>query len=162
MSKKIWLHPGKVWLEALCDFENELHMHLEEAGKDQLKLQDGRLFRSLIKHIKAKATGKDEWRALFSCYQFVTNTSLHLGYDEARRLHGEEMEARRLASARSFCSSLAKQFERAPEQSLNELYFRFSSIASWMEAQESFSFWLGFKNLRQAWRGKTDKRARAI
>src|SRR5512132_2911426 len=122
MSKKGGFHSGKVWLEALFDFENELHDHFAKAEKDQLKLQDGRLFRSLIKHIKAKATGKDEWRALFSCYQFVTNTSLHLGYDEARRLHGEEMKALGLRSARLFCSSLAKQFTQAPEPYLKELF----------------------------------------
>lgn len=166
MSKKSWADPGKVWLEALCDFENELHEHVEKAGKDQLRLQDGRLFKSLIKNIKAKATGKDEWVAMFDCYQFVTNTSWHLGYDEARRLHGEEMKARGLSSARSFCSFLPKQFAQAPEQLQDllviELRFRVRSVASWMEAQTSFSFWLGFKDLRQAWRGNIDERARAI
>lgn len=76
------------------------------------------------------------------------------------------MKARRLSSARSFCSFLPKQFAQASESEraglLDELYFRSSSIASWMEAQESFSSWLGFKDLRQAWRGDIDERARAI
>ena len=104
MSKKSRFHPGKAWLEALRDFENELHEHLEEAKKDQLRFQTGRLYTSLIKRIKTEAKGEDEWRALLSCYRFVTDTSRHLGYDQARRLHGEEMEARGLSSARSFCS----------------------------------------------------------
>jgi hypothetical protein len=162
VKKKSLFHPGKVWLEALLDFENDLHEHVEQAIKDQLRFQDGRLFRSLVKHIKAKATGRDEWVAMFALYQFVTNRSRHLGYDEARRLHGAEMEAKGLRSARAFCSSLPKQFAQAPERSLNELYFRFRSIASWMEAQESFSLWLMFKDLRPAWRGDLDTRARAI
>jgi hypothetical protein len=153
MTKKSSLHPGKVWLEALCDFENELHAHIEEAEKDQLRLQTGRLYRSLIKRIKTEAKGEEEWRALVSCYRFVADTSRHLGYDEARRLHGEEMQARELSSARSFCSRPV---------SPDELLSRARSIASWMEAQTSFSFWLVFKDLRQAWRGNTDKRARAI
>jgi hypothetical protein len=97
-DKKSCFHPGKMWFEALCDFENELHEHVEEAKKDRLRFQDGRLFRCLIRHIRAKATGKDEWVAMFACYQFVTDTSRHLGYDEARRLHGEEMAARGLSS----------------------------------------------------------------
>ena len=160
--RKNRFHPGKMWLEALSDFENELHEHVEQAEKDQFRFQNGRLFKSLIKSIKAKATGKDEWVAMFACYQLVTDSSRHLGYDEARRLHGEEMEARMFPSARSFCSSLPKQFLQAPERSLNTLYLRFSSIASWIEAQESFSLWLIFKDLRQAWRGDRDERARAI
>jgi hypothetical protein len=162
MIKKIWLHAGKLWLEALCDFENELHEHVEEAKKDQFRFQDRRLFKSLLKSIKANAIGKDEWVAMFACYSFVTNTSRHFGYDEARRLHCEEMAARSLASTRSFCSSFAKQFSQAPERSLNELYFRFSSIASWMEAQESFSLWMLFKDFHRLWRGNLDERAQAL
>ena len=162
MSKKGWLHPGKVWLEALYDFENELHEHVEDAQKDELRFQTGRLFASLVKRIKSEATGNDEWRGLFSCYRFVTNTSRHLGYDEARRLHGEEMEARKLVSACSFCSSLLKRFAQAPDRSRDELLSRARSIASWMEAQESFSLWLVFKELHRAWRGNLDERAHAI
>jgi len=147
-------HTGAVWLEALLDFDNELDEHVEQAMKDQLRFQDGRLFRSLKRHIKAKATGKDEWYALFYCYRFMTDTLPHPGYDEARRLHGEEMEARGLLSAREFCSSLV--------ESLDELLLRVRSIASWMEAQKSFSLWLVFRNLRSGWRGERDERARAI
>jgi hypothetical protein len=162
MSKKTRFHAGKVWWEALSDFLNELHEHVEKAKKDQLRFQDRRLLGSLVKHIKAKATGWDEWVAMFALYQFVTNTSQHLGYDEALRLHGEEMKALGLRSARLFCSSLAKQFAQAPEPYLKELFRRFRSIASWMEAQESFSLWLVFKDLRPAWRGDRDAKARAI
>ncbi|HEV3098862.1 MAG TPA: hypothetical protein VGY75_04030 [Candidatus Udaeobacter sp.] len=200
MTKKRRFHPGEVWWEALCDFRNELHEHIEGAKKDQRRFQNGRLFKSLVKRIKAEATGKDEWVALFACYQFVTDTSrcdrffLHyperteltfdfssapltkqqvrdvaklvnerkLGYDQARRLHGEEMAARELSSPRSFCSSLAKEFAKTPEHSLNQLNFRVRSIASWIEAQESFSQWLVFKELHSAWRGNRDERAHAI
>jgi hypothetical protein len=161
MTKKTPFHPGKVWLEALCEFENELHEHVENAEKDELRFQTGRLYTFLIKRIKAEVTRRDEWGALFVCYRFVTDTPRHLGYDEARRLHGEEMKAHRLSSARSFCS-LPKQFARPPERFHDELHFRVISIASWIEAQESFSLWLVFKDLRRAWRGNTDERAHAI
>jgi hypothetical protein len=145
---------GAVWLEALLDFENELHEHVEQAKKDQLRFGDGRLFRSLKRHIKANTTGKDEWYALFYCYRFMTDKLPHPGYDEARRLHDEEMEARGLLSAREFCSSLV--------ESLDELLLRVRSIASWMEALESFSLWLVFKDLRPGWRGDRNARARTI
>jgi hypothetical protein len=154
MTKKSRLYPGKVWWEALCDFRNELHEHVEEAKKDQLRFQTGRLFRSLIKRIKAEATGKDQWVAMLYCYHFVTGISRHLGYDEARRLHGEEMATKGLSSPRSFCSR--------PVSDLDELTFRVSSMASWMEAQESLLLWLVFKDLRPAWRGNRDERPRAI
>jgi hypothetical protein len=162
MAKKSSFHAGKLWLEALCDFEKELHEHVEEAEKDQFRFQDRRLFKSLIKNIKAKATGREEWSALFYCYRFMTDTSRHLGYDEARRLHGEEMAARTLYSPRSFCSVLPKRFSQAPGRFRDELLFRAHSIAAWMEAQESFSLWLVFKEVRRAWRGNMDERAHAI
>src|SRR5215472_5703217 len=95
------LHPGKVWWSALCNFRSELHEHVEKAKKDQLRFQTGRLYGSLSKRIKAEVTSKEEWGALFACYRFVTDTSRRLGYDEARRLHGEEMKARGLSSPRS-------------------------------------------------------------
>ena len=162
MSKKSGFHPGKLWLEALYDFEDELHEQVRTAEDDQLKFQDGRLFASLTKRIKANATGKWELLVMFELYQFMTDPSPFPGYDEARRLHGEEMEALGLRSACLFCSSLAKQFAQAPEPYFKELFCRFRSIASWMEAQESFSLWLVFKNFRSGWRGDRDERARAI
>lgn len=164
MSKKTAFDAGKVWLEALLDFENELHEHAEGARKDQRRFQTGRLLRSLIKRIKAKATRKDESCGRLACYQFLTDGSRELGYSEARRMHGEEMEAWGLCSAGDFCYGMPKRFAVAPEAIfLDELLSRVRSIAWWMEAQESFSLWLVFKDLRSAWRGKTlDARACAI
>lgn len=158
-KKKAFLHWQGLVLKAFCDFRNELHEHVEKAKKDQLRFQTGRLFKALIQHIKAEATGRDEWVAMFACYQFATDTSGYLGYDEARRLHDEEMNARGLSSPRSFCSRLVSFIK---DSSLEELTFRVRSIASWMEAQESFQVWLIFKELRRAWRDDLDARARAL
>jgi hypothetical protein len=160
MSKKTRFHAGNVWLEALCDFENELHEHVEKTGKDQLRFQTGRLYAFLIKRIKAEATGRKEWSALFYCYRFMTGPSPFPGYEEARRLHGEEMKARGLLSACEYCSLLPKRFGQAPER--DELLSRARSIAAWMEAQESFSLWLVFNDLRRGWHGDIDARAHAI
>jgi hypothetical protein len=162
LKKKSSLHPGETWLEALHHFENELHEHVEGAKKDQLRFQTGRLFRSLIKRIKRESTGKDEWVLMFACYQFVTDPSRHLGYNEARRLHGEEIEARGLPSARSFCSPPFPRLDEHIDEYLENLRLRVRSIAWWMEAQESFALWLVFKELRPAWRGNMDKRAQVI
>ena len=41
---------------------------------------------------------------------------------------------------------MPKGFALAPEAGLSELLSRVRSVASWMEAQESFSFWLVYKN----------------
>ena len=60
MSKKTAFDGGKVWLEAFSDFENELHEHVEQPGKeDQLKFQVGRLERALKRRIKARASSAD-------------------------------------------------------------------------------------------------------
>jgi hypothetical protein len=161
MDKKSCFPTGEVWLEALGDFENQLHEHVKLSKNDQLRFQDGRLFRCLTKRIKASAMDKDEWPALFYCYRFVTGPVRVPGYEEARRLHGEEMKARGLLSAREYCRSLPKQFGRSLER--DELFSRARSIASWMEAQTSFSMWLVFKDLRPAWRRKKlDARVSAI
>jgi hypothetical protein len=161
--RKIYEESGRVWLDALCDFENALHKHVEEAEDDQLRFQTERLFKSLNKRIKAVAVDREEWIALFGCYEFVTDTSRHFGFDEARRLHGEEMAARSLSSPRSFCSSiLSKQFTLDRARFLHELLFRVGSIASWMEAQQTLSLWLVFKELRWAWRGNRDETARTL
>ena len=126
MDKKSVFDAGKVWLEALYDFENELHEHVEAAGEDQLRFQDGRLFASLTKHIKANATGKWTWLVMFELYQLMTDPSPFPGYDEARRLHGEEMEALGLRSARLFCSSLAKQFGKLRSHTLRSYFADFA------------------------------------
>jgi hypothetical protein len=161
MDKKRLFYAGKVWLEALRDFENELHEHVKLAKNDERRFEDGRLFRCLTKRIKARATGKDKWPALFYCYRWMTTAEPLPEYEEVRRLHGEEMKARGLLSAREYCRLLPKQFGRSLER--DELFSRACSIASWKEAQESFSLWLVFKVLRRGWRGKTlDARASAI
>jgi hypothetical protein len=158
MTKKRDFHPGKVWWEALCDFRNELHAHVENAEYDQLRFQTERLYVSLIKRIDAELTGQDDhdkWAAYVCWYRFVTGLCEKAGYKEAFRLHGKEITARKLFSPRSFCADL---FSHPPD----ELKFRVRSIASWMEAQESFSLWLLVKNLRLVWKGNMDERARAI
>jgi hypothetical protein len=158
-----WEAAGEVWFEALCDFVAELQEHVEKAEKDQLRFQDGRLFRSLIRHVKARASGKDEWRLRFVCYEFATNTLQCSGYREALRLHNEEMRARGLFSAREFCLSLPERFAVAPEPGmLKELLAYVRSIAWWMEAQVSFSLWLVFKDLRPAWGSDRAAREHAI
>jgi hypothetical protein len=146
MDKKRLFHSGEVWLEALREFGDELHGHMEWAGEDRLRFQDGRLYGCLARRIKAGASGKGEWYGLFECYRWLmTEMSPGYGYDDVRRLHWGELKARELASAREYCSR--------PVESLDELMMRVRSIASWMECQEAFPLWLVFKDVRDAWKG---------
>jgi hypothetical protein len=172
---------GAIWWTALIDLSNELSDHCLTAKPDQLRFQTGRLFENLKRRIEA--SGKDRLRAMGLCYSFVTDRSKDLGYDEARRLHFEENNA--LINALKAEESVSKQHGYRPltpaqEEKADKLlrahtkrYFkskrakeagvlmRLESIASFMEAQQSFSQWLSFKEQRTAWQGDLDARARA-
>jgi len=162
-SKKVGLDAGGVWLEALVEFGEELHGHVEGAKADQLRFQKGRLYKALVRQIKAVASGKDEWHLMFVCYQLVTDASGGPGYGEAFRLHDEEMRARGLFSPCEFCLSLPERLAVAPEDGLfEELQAYVRSLAWWMEAQESFSLWLVYNDFHQGWRGNIRERAQAV
>ena len=82
LTKKALCDAEEVWREALLGFLDGLHEHVEQAKKDQLRFQDGRLLRSLVRHIKsktrrgeAKATGRDEWLKKKNSLQTRTRTS---------------------------------------------------------------------------------------
>ena len=79
MDKKGVFDAGAVWLEALLEFEDELHEHLEATGEDPRRFQEGRLWGALVRRIKAVASGEDEWRALLCCYRWVTDLRRCLG-----------------------------------------------------------------------------------
>jgi len=159
-QKECEFDAGAVWWNAVCDSHDELEKHFMTAKKDQLRFQNCRLLDKLWQRIKE--TGKDELLGFFWCYRFITDMSGH-GYDEAWRLHCEEMEAAgSKTSPRSFCSSAARLHANNPAAFVLELGFRIESIALWMDAQGSFSQWLVFKHCRGAWRGEETKRARAM
>jgi hypothetical protein len=66
-------------------------------------------------------------------------------------------------SPRSFCKAFLKEYAKEPVRFEGELLFRLFSIASWMEAQESFSLWLAMRFCRAAWNSEDeDERARSI
>ena len=94
-----------------------------------------------------------EWNALFYAYRWVTARKALPGYEEVRRLHGEEMKALGWDSAAQFC---ARRVESA------EVLFRVGSVASWMECQESFTVWLVRRDFRGGWRVGGEERARAV
>jgi len=82
----------------------------------------------------------------------MTDTLPHPAYDEARRLQGEEMEARGLLSAPEFCSSLV--------ESLDELLLRSARLRPGWRRKKFFVV-AGVQE-RSGWRGERDERARAI
>jgi hypothetical protein len=159
MSKKRGFDAGQIWSDLLGDLRIELEEHCSLAKADELRFQTGRLAKNLRERIPA--AGKHPIVDLFLCYRFVTDESVQFGYDEPRRLHAEEMQAVGFKdSASSFCRSIANRYAKAPARFAGELIFRLESIASFMEAQESFSQWLAFRHHRAAWRGD-DPSARA-
>jgi hypothetical protein len=103
---------------------------------------------------------------MFRCYQFVTDPPWPLGFDEARRLHDEEMKAARKDTAQLFCRTFRHKVMDSSTRDLRELLAllrsRLRSIASWMEAQQGFGMWLGFRHYRSGWQSDPDSRARAV
>jgi hypothetical protein len=163
MDKKVGFHPGEVWLGALRNFEEELHEELEIPGSDRLRFQNGRMYGALVRGIQAVASGKWELGVMFDCYEYMAVRLLHSGYGEVRRLHGEEMKWRGMASAREFCRWMPGRMAEKPEEIfLEELRSRVRSLCSWVECQTGFTWWLVFRDFRRGWRGTGEDRARAV
>jgi hypothetical protein len=142
----------EIWRNALDDLRRQHSDQCRTSKPDKLRFQDGRLTDNLWERVKT-AAGEDQLQRvvwMLRCYWFIT--TFRLGYDEPRRLHCEEMKAvGQQDSPRSFCLSLARRLAKNPLATVKELWFRVNSIASWMEAQESFSMWLAFKDNRAFW-----------
>jgi hypothetical protein len=153
---------AQIWWDALEDLRREFEDHVCTAKPGQLRFQNRRLTKLLSKRVlKSDAVG------LFFCYQFMTQTR-RLGYDEPVRLHLEEMQAVGLRSPRSFFKTFHKACVSGDDPGSSrrfldayfELLDRIDSIASWTEAQESFSQWLAFKHHRTVRRGDRNARTR--
>jgi len=146
---------AQIWWDALEDLRGEFEDRVRTAKPDQLRFQNRSLTRFLSKRVP-----KYDVFGLFFCYKFITQTP-HLGYDEPVRLHSEEMQAAGFRSPPSFCKTFHKACVSGDDPfSYFELLARIDSIASWTEAQESFSHWLAFRHHRAAWRGDTNTRRR--
>jgi hypothetical protein len=145
----------RIWWDALCDLRHQHAADCRSSQPDKLRFQTGRLFRALMRRIKA--TSRDKVRTIRRCYSFMTDQSLSLGYEEPRRLHLEEMEA--LFNSRAAAAPKSTR-SRAP------LKLQLQSIASWIEAQESLSMWLEFRDWRDYWQAddadKADQAAQAF
>ena len=133
---------------------HELADHCRTSKPDKLRFQDGRLIDNLWERVQI-AAGSDPLEQIVKmlrCYRFIT--TIQLGYDEPQRLHCEEMKAVELQdSPRSFCLSWSRRFAKNQLTTNQEFWFRVNSISSWVEAQESFSTWLAFRNNRPFWQG---------
>ena len=159
--------PQRTWIEAVEGVRLGLSAHVRDSKRDELRFQDGRLEWNLWEVVKKEA-GED-WveriAMLLRCYWVISTVSL--GYDEPLRLHCEEMRAAGLQkSPRIFCRLFARRFASGAREAIDafgkELVARIESIAAWMEAQESFSQWLAFKEDRVFWQGNPRERLRAF
>jgi hypothetical protein len=157
------VHDQLMWIEAVEEVRRRLAAHVKDSKPDRLRFVDGRLERALWDRVEAEA-GEDRKRRiamLFRCYSVIT--SYPLGYEEPVRLHAEEMKAFELGkSPRLFCRSFERRFALEEQATVEELLLRLSSIAAWMEVQESFSQWLAFKDNHAFWQGNALERRRAF
>ena len=132
----------ELWQRALSDLRSQLTEHCLTSKGGRLQFQQGRLIQNLYGVIEEK--GAEATRCLSDCYWFVTNSpwAAHLGYNDARRLHFEEMKARGLTPWIEFLPK---------EKNVKELLPRLESVASWLEAHESFIEWRRLNRNRAAW-----------
>jgi hypothetical protein len=130
---------GEFWQRALSDLRAQLTEHCLNFKGTKLRFQQGRLIRNLHKVINERGDGG--LSRLADCYWFVTASpwATRLGYDDARRLHLEEMQAL------GFAPLLSK------ERTAQELDPRLQSVASWLEAHESFIIWQMLNHNRASW-----------
>jgi hypothetical protein len=163
-TKSAAFDPRAIWCAALGGASQELWGDIVRSEAGQLQFQDDRLFNNVWKRIEGKPARV--FVSTFRCYEFVTDPARQPGFDEARRLHDEEMKAARTDSAQLFCRTFRRKVMDSSTRGLRELRTglssRLCSIASWMEAQHGFGMWLGFRHYRVGWQSDPDTRGRAV
>jgi hypothetical protein len=145
----------QIWWDALCDLRHQLTAHCRGSEPDKLRFQTGQLFNNLLHRLKGRP-GKELLKAMARCYSVGMNPRL-LPYAEARRLHREEIEA--LSS--SYPPGASKTKRDSDREELFQgmaLIANISSLASWIEAQESFAMWLEFKSNLAFWHSNNSER----
>jgi len=148
------------WREAIFRLRNQLERHCLRQPPERRRFQNGRL----IKNFYAAYTSfHSPEKSVLMSYWWLCGYPLenHLPYKEARQQHYGELKAR----------GFSKEFDppgsgpkTRNDPSLKEFIFRLDSLASWIEAQESWIFWRGLINRPAIWNRhdpKARQRARA-
>jgi hypothetical protein len=151
------------WIDAIDDTRRQLDDHCQNSKPDKLRFQDGRLLRNLSKRMEAAAAERHESiiDLMYGAYWEMRIFPPHYEYGKPMRLHCEELKARGQDDLESFCHSFRERLAKNLQATHNELKFRVTSLASWIEAEESFVQWFALKAVPFAWHGDPLERRRA-
>lgn len=147
------------WRLAILKLRSQLNEHCLKEPPAHRRFQNRRLIKNFYaEYHSSPAAGKS---VLMSYWLFCGSPAAHLfPYKEARQQHYAELKA----------VGLSKEFdptdsERKAKRSkvIKEFSFRLDSLASWIEAQESWIFWRVLTSRPAAWdRHDSKARQRAI
>ena len=145
----------KPWWLAICNLRTELGKLCLKQPPERRRFQNRRLIKTLCAEFRSSPKARKS--ALMSYWLFCGSPfEDRLPYKEARQQHYAELKAR----------GLSKQFgptklqrKRNTVAIAKEFMFRLDSLASWIEAQESWIFWRGLQRVPSAW-NRHDPKAR--
>jgi hypothetical protein len=138
----------KPWRLAIFKLREQLAEETLNQTAARRRFQNGRLIENVIAELEPsaiKANSVVMWYWLFCGSPWQDQ----LGYNEARQQHYAELKALGLSPEFQPSESWLK---RSPERILIELFFRLDSLASWIEAQESWIFWRSLNREPAVWR----------
>jgi hypothetical protein len=145
------------WRQAIGELREHLAGQCSISKADDRHFQDGKLASAFAKAVESAPESK--LVTLLDCYWLFVGSPWEgqLGYNEARRQHLAEIKA----------CGLGEKFDWTetddPARKANELLFRLTSLASWIEAHESLSMWQALNESRATWLAANDfERARAM
>jgi hypothetical protein len=138
---------AKPWRLAIFKLREQLEEDCLTHAPERRHLQNRRLIDNL--HHELELSDRPERFALIAYWLFCGSPwQDQLGYEEARRQHYAELRA--LGVSPEFDRP---QFQTKPKWAAFpvELLFRLDSLASWIEAQESWVTWRALTNRPAAW-----------
>ena len=135
----------KPWRLAIFKLRGQLAQECLSYPPARCRFQKRRLIENLIGEMEPESAMMSYWLFCGSPWQE------QLGYNDARIQHFEELKT----------LGFSPEFHPRSntERVVNELIFRLDSLASWIEAQESWIFWRVSSSERPAW-NRADPEAR--
>jgi len=145
------------WRLAIFKLRDQLKRHCLRQAPERRRLQNGRLVRNFLDaYHSLSAPGKS---LLMSYWLFCGSPfARRLPYKEARREHYAELKEHGFPKEFDPPDSQLKANKR---RVITEFMVRLNSLASWIEAQESWIFWRTLCNRLGAW-NQHDPRARQL
>jgi hypothetical protein len=139
----------KPWRLAILKLRGQLAEECLSYPAERRRFQRRRLIKNLNSEIGPESATMAYWLFCGSPWRD------QLGYEDARKQHYAELK--------TLGFSPAFQPRGNTERVVDELIFRLDSLASWIEAQESWIFWRALSGQPAAWdRGDTRARQQAM